>query len=135
MRMENPKESGLRPGLRGELSARVTEGNTAESLDSGALPVLATPYMIALMEGAAWHSVQPYLEEGCGTVGTALDVRHLAPTPVGRTVRCESLLTGVEGRKLTFSVQVYDGAKLIGEGSHERFIIRVDSFLKKAYGG
>ncbi|EOS42042.1 thioesterase family protein [Lachnospiraceae bacterium JLR.KK009] len=122
----------LEAGIKGYQELTVTEGDTAKAHKSGTLDVLATPRMAALMEETAWRSVAGELEEGMGTVGIKLDLGHLAPTPVGMKVWCESLLTGVDGRKLTFSITVFDGAGKIGEGLHERFIIEETKFQAKA---
>ena len=88
--------------------------------------------MIALMENTAFESVASELEEGSGTVGTALDIKHVSATPVGMKVTCESELVQVDGRALTFSVKAFDEAGLIGEGTHERFIVFEEKFQKKA---
>ena len=122
----------LEAGIKGYQELTVTEGDTAKAHKSGTLDVLATPRMAALMEETAWRSGAGELEEGMGTVGIKLDLGHLAPTPVGMKVWCESLLTGVDGRKLTFSITVFDGAGKIGEGLHERFIIEETKFQAKA---
>ena len=119
-------------GAVGTASAVVTPENTAAAVGSGALPVFATPYMIALMEKTAWKSVAPYLEEGCGTVGTLLNVTHDAPTPLGMKVWCESELTEIDGRRLVFSVAAFDETGKIGGGSHERFIVPNEKFQAKA---
>ncbi|MBR4027858.1 MAG: thioesterase family protein, partial [Lachnospiraceae bacterium] len=94
----------------------------------------ATPAMIALMENTAYESIAEYLEEGCGTVGTSLDVKHISATPLGMKVTCETELIKVEGRALTFSVKAIDECGLIGEGTHERFIIQEEKFQAKANG-
>ena len=122
----------LNIGLKGEASVEVVFENTAAAVGSGALEVFGTPSMIALMEKAALQSVQPYLDEGQGTVGLHLDVAHLAATPVGMTVRAESELEKVEGRMLFFQVRAYAGDELIGEGRHQRCIVYNDRFLAKA---
>lgn len=122
----------LKAGIKGNDSVMVEESNTAAAMGSGMLPVFATPAMVALMEKTASESVQPYLEEGCGSVGTSLNVKHVSATPLGMEVRCESELTEVDGRRLVFSVKAFDKAGLIGEGTHERFLIKNESFLKKA---
>ncbi len=122
----------LKIGLKGEASVEVVYGNTAAAVGSGALPVFATPSMIGLMEKAALESVQPYLEEGQGTVGVHLDIAHLAATPVGMTVRAESELTEIDRRKLSFRVCAYAGGELVGEGTHQRFIVDSDRFLARA---
>ncbi len=122
----------LQPGISGEARCLVTPETTAATMGSGALEVFATPAMIALIEKAAWQSVQPHLEEGCGTVGTALRVRHLAATPVGMEVTARTELVEVDGRRLVFRVEVRDAKGVVGDGEHERFIVKNESFLKKA---
>ncbi len=110
----------LAAGVKGSQQVEVVLENTAAAVGSGMLEVFSTPCMIALMEKTACESVAPFLEEGCGTVGTELQVKHLAATPLGMTVRCESELLEVDGRRLVFSVKAYDDVELIGEGTHER---------------
>ena len=119
-------------GIKNKMEIVVTEDRTAKAMGSGELPVFATPAMIALVEETCWRSVADELESGQGTVGTMLDVRHVSATPVGMKVWCESELVGIDGRKLTFSVKVFDEAGLVGEGTHERFIIDNKRFLEKA---
>jgi predicted thioesterase len=119
-------------GLKGLAETLVTEENTAAAMGSGLLPVFATPAMLALMEQAAASSVQPFLPEGQGTVGTRLEVSHRAATPIGLTVRAESELIAVDRRKLRFAVRAWAGDELIGEGEHERFVIDNARFLEKA---
>ncbi|MDR2258980.1 MAG: thioesterase family protein, partial [Treponema sp.] len=110
----------LKPGLRGEKTETVTENNTAESWGSGGLPVYATPSMIALMEGAAVDAADRLLPPGWSTVGTGLEVKHLAATPVGLEVRAAAELLEIDGRRLRFTVEAFDGAGKIGEGCHDR---------------
>lgn len=119
-------------GIKGRKEIVVTKEKTAKSMCSGALDVFATPAMIALMENTAFESVANLLDPGCGTVGTALNVKHVSATPVGMKVTCETELIKVDGRALTFSVKAYDEVGLIGEGEHERFIIFEEKFRKKA---
>ena len=123
----------MNPGIKGIGEVVVTEELTAMRIGSGLLPVYATPMMIALMENTAANSVQPYLEEGQGTVGTRVDVSHLAATPLGMTVRVETELTEIDRRRLVFSVHAFDDAGLIGEGTHERFIVNNEKFMLKAH--
>ncbi len=113
-------------GMKGRAETVVTPENTAQAVGSGLVPVFATPYMIALMEGAA---VQDSLAPDEGTVGTRLDVTHDAATPVGMKVWAQAEVTAVEGRKITFAVAAYDEAEQIGGGTHERFIIKPEKFL------
>ena len=92
----------------------------------------ATPALVALAEKTCWMSVAPELDEGCGSVGTKLELEHTAPTPVGMTVTCESELTAVEGRKLVFHVTLHDEKGAVGGGTHERFIVNDAKFAAKA---
>ena len=122
----------LEAGIRGEQSVVVTSENTAKTMGSGTLDVFATPALVALAEKTCWMSVAAALDEGCGTVGTRLELEHSAPTPVGMTVTCESELTAVEGRKLVFKVSLHDEKGPVGGGVHERFIINNAKFAAKA---
>lgn len=121
----------LKEGIRNSKELTVTEEQTAATAGSGGQPVFSTPHMVALMETTAWASVEPYMDEGCSTVGTHLDIAHLSASPVGAHIKCETELVGVDGRKLTFRVSASDDAGLIGEGTHERFIINIDKFMAR----
>ena len=121
----------LEVGLTLEQTQIVTEQLTAANLGSGALPVYGTPYMIAFMEATSRKCVQPHLDEGCGTVGTMVNVKHLAASPVGMTITCRATLIEVDRRRLMFKVEAYDNDGLIGEGTHERFVINNDKFMQK----
>ena len=121
----------LKCGLKGKQERLVTTELTAASYGSGALEVFATPAMIALLEETAWKSVAPHLDPGCSTVGTKVNVSHLAATPLGMHVWCESELVEIDRRRLVFQIAVYDEAGLIGEGTHERFVVENERFLKK----
>lgn len=120
-------------GLKGEAADMVSRETTAKATGSGSLLVYGTPYMIALMEKAACAALEPCLEAGQASVGTRLDVHHDAATPVGMEVRADAEVMAVEGRKITFAVTAYDEKGPIGGGTHERFLIREESFLQKAY--
>ena len=122
----------LELNIQGRAESTVNEQNTAAHMGSGDLPVFATPCMIALMEEAACRCIAPYLEEGQGTVGTRLSVSHDAATPLGMKVWAESCLTEIDGRRLVFEVRAFDECGLIGQGTHERFIIKKQRFLEKA---
>ena len=119
-------------GITGKQTITVTEEKTAQAMGSGTLPVFATPAMIALMENTASKSVEAKLDEGAGTVGTLINVTHVAATPVGMDVTCETKLVEVDRKRLVFEVKAYDAAGVIGEGTHERFIIDNERFLAKA---
>ena len=127
----------LEAGIKNKKDMIVTEENTAKAVGSGGLEVFATPALIALAEKTAYESVVPYLEEGQGTVGTNIDIKHIAATPVGMRVVCETELIEFDAsnpRRLLFSVNVYDEVEKIAEGTHERFIINNDKFMGKAEG-
>jgi len=123
--------SELSRGVRGTQEELVTEKNIASALGSGGLAVYATPCMITLMEYCAMESVKPFLPEGSSTVGTRLDVKHLAATPISMKVRCETELIEVDRRRLVFLCRAFDEAGLIGEGTQERFIVDNAKFMEK----
>ena len=118
-------------GLKGRIETVVCDSNTAAAVGSGMVPVFATPFMIALMEGAAANTVLPCLAEDEGTVGTHLNVSHTAATPIGMKVWAEATVTEVNGKILTFDVAAYDEAGEIGRGTHQRAIIKPEKFLAK----
>lgn len=119
---------GIEPGLKGEVRLKVEPVHTAKHLGSGQVEVLATPEMIRLMERAGVAAIDHLLPEGFRTVGAALHVRHLAPTPVGMEVVARAEVTAVDGRRITLRVEAYDEVEKVGEGTHERFIIDVERF-------
>jgi fluoroacetyl-CoA thioesterase len=110
---------------------RVTHDKTAEAWGSGDVPVYGTPSLVALLETAAVNAVAGRLGPGETTVGTWLDVSHLAATPVGVDVSAEAELVAIEGRKLTFTVVAHDTRHKIGECRHQRMIVSRDRFLAK----
>ena len=116
---------------KGHIEQTVTPDLTAARIGSGLVEVFATPMMIALIEQTCLESVLPYLDEGQGTVGTLVNVTHSAATPVGMRVWCDSELVEVDRRRLVFSVKAYDECGLIGEGTHERFVIDTAKFQAK----
>ncbi len=121
----------IQVGQKGFVEIVVTENLTAQHAGSGTLEVFATPHMVALMEQAAWTSIQPFLEDGQGSVGIALSVSHDAATPVGMRVWAESVVTVVENRKVFFSVTAYDESGVIGTGTHQRFIVDNKKFFNR----
>ena len=123
--------STLEPGLTGELSITVTEDLTAAALGSGSVNVYATPAMIVLLEAAAIKALEGHLAEGFTSVGISVDVKHLAATPVGMTVRARALLKAIDGRRLVFEVSAWDPVERIGEGTHERFIVDYQRFMDR----
>ena len=116
----------IQPGLAAERSLMVGEEHTAARWGSGPLLVLSTPQMVALMEGAAVDAVDYQ------TVGGRLDIRHVAPTPMGWKVTARAELVEVEGRRLAFRVEARDRAGAVGEGLHYRFIVEVATFMRRA---
>lgn len=121
----------LSVGLRYEVIITVEHKDTAAVFGSGSIEVLATPMMIALMENAALKAVQEKLPVGYTTVGTHVDVAHLAATPMGMEAKAVAELIEVEGKKLRFRVEAYDAKDKIGEGYHDRFIVEIDKFMKR----
>lgn len=121
-------------GIKGEQKFVVTADKLANQVGSGLVAVYATPMMIAAIENTAAGSVAPYLEEGKTTVGTLVNVSHVAATPEGMEVRVETELTEIapNGKMLTFKVAAYDEADLIGEGTHQRAIVAKERFEAKA---
>ncbi len=109
----------------------VMDKDTAKTFDSGALDVLATPVLICSAERSCKNMVDPLLDEGLGTVGTLVNIRHLAPTPVGMKYWCEAEITAIEGRMIRFHVILRDEIEIIGEGTHERFVINNERFTEK----
>jgi fluoroacetyl-CoA thioesterase len=124
----------LECGIKCRIDKIVETKDTAKAMGSGNEEVFATPSMIALMENAAFTAAEDSLPEGSTTVGTAIDIKHLAATPMGLRVWAEAVLIGVEGRKLIFSVEAYDEREKIGEGTHTRFIVDRQKFIQKVYG-
>ena len=121
----------LQPGIKGHHEQIVTPGMSAARVGSGLVDVFATPMLVALVEQTCYESVLPHLDEGQGTVGTLVNVSHLSATPIGRRVWCDSELTEVDRRRLVFHVKAFDDCGLIGEGTHERFIIDTAKFMDK----
>ena len=119
-------------GMKFRVEDVVVQENTAISAGSGTLPVFATPFMCALMEKAAWMAIAPGLNEDASSVGTKLSISHLSASPVGLKVWAKSEVTAVDGKRIEFQVTAGDEKGLIGEGTHERFIITNDRFLAKA---
>src|SRR5437667_3675419 len=118
-------------GMTGEATTTVVHENTAAAVGAGGVEVFGTPMMIALMENAAWGAVSRDLEEGEVTVGTHVNVSHVAATPLGQQVRAIAELIEIDGRRLVFKVEAYDEKRKIGEGQHERFVVHLERFTKR----
>lgn len=121
----------ITPGLVGEVDIVVQHPDTADAAGNPGVHVLATPRLVALLEQAAIRAVEAHLPPGGSTVGTRLDVKHLAATPVGMRVRVRATLRQVDGRRLVYDVEAHDEAEKIAEGTHERFQITQAKFLER----
>jgi fluoroacetyl-CoA thioesterase len=116
-------------GTKGTFTLRVQPEHLANRFKDAILPqVLATPVMILIMENAALNAVRPFLEAGESAVGTAVDIRHVAATPVGRDVAATAEVVKVEGKRIDFKVSASDGIEEIGSGTHQRIAIDLRSF-------
>ena len=120
-------------GMKGTAQTAVEREDTAYEVGSGDLLVYATPCMVALMEGAACDAIADVMPEGKTSVGTMLNISHLAATPVGMEVHAEAEVTEVEGNMITFQITAFDEAGKIGEGTHKRAVITSQKFLDKVY--
>ena len=111
-------------GAKGTFALRVTPAHLANQFKDAILPeVFATPMMILAMENAALNAIRGFLDSGESAVGTAVDVHHVAATPVGHDVTAEAEVTGVDGRRVAFNVTARDEIEEIGRGTHERVVV------------
>jgi fluoroacetyl-CoA thioesterase len=119
-------------GTKGTFSMRAEPEHLANQFKDAMLPqVLATPVMVLMMENAALNAIRPYLEPGESAVGTAIDIRHLAATPVGHDVRAEAEVTKVDGKRVEFKVSARDEIEEIGNGTHRRMVINLRAFNER----
>ena len=116
-------------GLSYQLKEKVTNLKSARSIGSGTLDVYSTPSMIALLEKTSWKCIDAYLDKDETSVGGSVNVLHLRPTAIGKYVLCTSKVISIEENRVEFQVEIYEGDKMIGKGTHIRFIINRDSFL------
>lgn len=123
--------TAIAPGLTNEIHHAVQDRHLASAWGSGLAAVLATPVMVAFFEECARLSVDPLLPAGRQTVGTGVQLRHLAATPPGMTVTVRAELVEVDGRRLRFHVEAWDDVERVAEGEHERFIIDVERFQQR----
>jgi predicted thioesterase len=121
----------IKPGMTVEKRFQVEDQHSALQVGSGGVPVLATPWMIAFMENAAFNLLEEVLPEGSSSVGVLVEVRHLAATPIGAAVRVQVEITEVEGKRVSFSLQAWDEHEEIGTGQHQRVIIDQNRFLRR----
>ena len=121
--------AAITPGLHASLSYTVTDADTAAALESGLVPVLSTPRVLALMERATVEALEGALERGTTTVGTKVELEHLLATPVGAPVEVTATLERVEGRRLEFATQVTDGGRVAATGRVTRVVVDLERFL------
>jgi fluoroacetyl-CoA thioesterase len=121
----------IKPGLTREEDFLVEEQNAAIHVGSGSSPVLATPWMIAFMERVSHRLLAEHLSPEETSVGIYLEIKHLAPTPVGSTVQVKTRITAVEGNSVTFNVETWDHVEKVGEGTHRRAVIDEARFLRR----
>lgn len=122
----------LTTGMTHETQTEVIETNTAKTMRSGTHDVFATPALVALCEEASVGAIAPALEPGQATVGIEIDVKHLAPTPIGMKVRAKSTLIEIDGRILTFSCEAFDEREQVARAMHKRCIVDEAKFQQKA---
>ncbi len=127
-------EKYLKPGLSHQMEFTVEEKHTASHVGSGPVRVLATPWMIAYIEITSRTLLDGHLPDTHSSVGTLVNVRHLAPSPMGTKIHTEVEIDSVEGNKVTLTVSAREGEKRVGEGTHERFVIDKERFLKRIGG-
>ena len=125
----------LEPGATNELTVLVDESMTADRFGNTGVKVLATPMLVSYFELAAHRLAMRALGPGQGTVGFRVDIRHLAPTPVGMRVTFRATLAERDGRRLIFRVEADDERQRVGEGIHERFVVDMERFLARLAGG
>jgi fluoroacetyl-CoA thioesterase len=122
-------------GLTAEIEEVVTDRLTADALGNKGVKVYATPFVVSLMESASQAAILPHLPAGAGSVGTTVEMKHLAATPVGMKVRARAALVETDGKRCLFQVTVFDEVEKIAEGQHERFIVpNMEKFVSRAMG-
>lgn len=123
----------VRPGTTEEVEITVTADRTADAMGNRGVRVLSTPHLIALFEEAALTLIQRHLPAGASSVGTMVEMRHLAPTPVGMRVKVRATLLETDGKRFLFQVEAHDELEKVGEGKHERFVVpNLEKFLSRA---
>jgi predicted thioesterase len=123
----------IKPGATAEIGLTVTEDKTAHAMGNRGVHVFATPYVVGLLEDAAGAVMRPHYPPGGGSVGTMVEMKHLAATPVGMKVRAKATLLESDGKRYLFSVEAWDEKEKIAEGRHERFVVAdMERFLARA---
>jgi len=124
-------KASLIVGVKGEARQRVVTENLVSHRKPGAPPVLATPWLLYVMETAAYEAIRPHLDPGEASVGTGFEFEHLAATPVGETVVATAVITAVNGKRIELDFEARDSHELIARGKHRRAVIQVDRFLQR----
>jgi predicted thioesterase len=125
----------LRPGATKELETTVTPDRTADRIGNPGVMVFSTPHLIGLLEEVSDAVIKPHLPPGAATVGTMVEMHHLAATPLGMKVKAKATLLEADGRRFLFKVEAYDEIEMIAEGKHERFVVQnLEKFLSRAMG-
>jgi fluoroacetyl-CoA thioesterase len=123
----------LTPGQTAEVETTVTPDRTADAMGNRGVKVFATPFLVGLLEDAAGALLKPHLPPGAASVGTMVEMKHLAPTPLGMKVRARATLLETDGKRFLFQVEAYDEVDRIAEGRHERFVVpNLEKFLERA---
>ncbi|MEU4554492.1 putative thioesterase [Micromonospora violae] len=130
--MQEQPEPAFAPGLTAQVELTVTDADTAQAVGSGDVPVLGTPRVLALAEAATVAATATGMPPGSTTVGTRVELEHLAPTVIGRTVRAQALLASVDGRRLSFEVTVSDGDQTVARGRVDRILVDRGRFVERA---
>ena len=123
----------IKPGATAEVTITVSPDRTADAMGNRGVKVLATPFLVGLLENACHAVLGPHLPPGASTVGTMVEMRHLAATPVGMNVRAKATLLETDGKRYLFAVEAWDDKEKIAEGKHERFLVLdMGKFLERA---
>jgi len=122
----------MEKGILGILTKKVEDSESAKNQGSGSLDVFATPSLVAFVEKTCWSSIDQFLDEGITTVGSQMNISHLAATPINMEVTCKSELVEIDRKKLVFSFEVEDEKDLIAKGEHVRFIVEAEKFQNRA---
>lgn len=117
-------------GMTHQTTQKVEFKHTAAAMGNEGVEVYSTPHMLELMELTCKELMDPYLDEGEGSVGMSVDLKHLGATPIGMTITCDAELIAVEGKKLSFKLTCRDDAEKVGEAVHHRFVIDMKPFLE-----
>lgn len=124
-------KSTLVPGVTGEAQKRVVTENLVSHHNPRGPAVLATPYLLMIMEYAAYNAIAPHLDEGEDSVGVGFDFQHLAPTPAGATVIASAKVTRIDGMMVTLDFEAHDGHEVVGRGTHVRAVLDLTRFRKR----